>query len=89
MITWLSTGVMVFSTCSSGRPDWDLDNGSVERCEDRNTDPLLAERTDERVLAAVAVVGLRSAAPVEDAGARIEVDEVAEVEVSDGIPACG
>jgi hypothetical protein len=64
-----------------GEARLNLDDASVERGEDWNADAFLAERTDQRVLAAVAVVGLRAAAPVEDAGAWIEVDEVAEVEV--------
>jgi hypothetical protein len=59
----------------------DLRHLSVERGEDRDADPLLLERADERVLARVAVVGLMPAAPVEGARAWVEVDEVPEVEV--------
>jgi hypothetical protein len=59
----------------------DVDHDAVEGREDRHADPLLAERADDRVLARVAVVGLRAAAPVEGARARVEVDEVREVEV--------
>jgi len=63
------------------KPVGDLDDDAVERGEDRDADPLLLERADDRILARVTVVGLVAAAPVERPRPGVEVDEVGDVEV--------